>query len=384
MPAIPWKEISMKPWALAAFILLLQPLFGAEYEDGHIRLVLNSQPGRFSLYYLTDPSRRSYEPLFMDQDPRTSVLTLSWNGKTYRLGESRDFTVSEGGTPQNPALIFESSFAKLTQEFSFIATGSSDTANGVRITFLIENKSWRRAQAGLRLLLDTKLGETSFTPFTTAGRSIEDETLVDSFSFTRDRFWVSGSPVELALMGSISSAVDRVPDRIHIANWKRLNDVPWSLDFVQGRNFNYPPYSIRDSALAYYYEPVRINRGESDSFYLLLASWDARDFKSVRSPEIPRTPPAPDSPDSAVLSGSGGFPGPGGEPPVYPPVWEEQNRIAVPPAANPAILRSDYNALLDIIERVDACLEAGVPMNDEEISGIELDLDRIRSRYGGP
>jgi hypothetical protein len=367
----------MKPWALVAFILLLQPLFGAEYEDGHIRLVLNSQPGRFSLYYLVDPSRRSYEALFMDQDPRTSVLTLSWNGKTYRLGESRDFTVSEGGTPQNPALIFESSFARLTQEFSFIATGGSDTANGVRINFLIENKSWRRAQAGLRLLLDTRLGETSFTPFTTASRSVEEETVIDSSD--HDRFWVSGSPVELALMGSFSAAVDRIPDRIHIANWKRLNDVPWSLDFVQGRKFNYPPYSIRDSALAYYYEPVRINRGERSSFYLLLASWDAQDFRSVRSPEIPRMPPVYDSPSASGFLADQDPPDPG----EREREWERE-RVPIPPTMNPAIVRSDYNALLDIIERVDAYLESGVPMNDDEISSIELDLDRIRSRYDGP
>jgi hypothetical protein len=364
----------MKPWALAAFILLLQPLFGAEYEDGHIRLVLNSQPGRFSLYYMADPSSRSYEALFMDQDPRTSVLTLSWNGKTYRLGESRDFTVSEGGTPQNPALIFESSFARLTQEFSFIATGGSGAANGVRINFLIENKSWRRAQAGLRLLLDTKLGETSLTPFTTASRSIEEETVIDSSA--HDRFWVSGSPVELALMGSFSAAVDRIPDRIHIANWKRLNDVPWSLDFVQGRKFNYPPYSIRDSALAYYYEPVRINRGEHSSFYLLLASWDAQDFRSLRSPEIPRMPPVYDSPLTPPVPDS--LAGQDLPDPV------ERERPAIPPAMNPAIVRSDYNALLDIIERVDAYLESGVPMNDDEISSIEQDLDRIRSRYDSP
>jgi hypothetical protein len=306
----------------------------------------------------------------MDQDPRTSVTTLSWNGKTYRLGESREFTISEGGEGGNPALIFESSFAKITQEFSFIATSGSGTANGVRVTFRIENKSWRRARAGLRLLLDTKLGETSFSPFTTDSRSIGEETVIDPSS--RERFWVSGSPVELALMGSFSAAVDRVPDRIHIANWKRLNDVPWSLDFVQGRNFNNPPYSIRDSALAYYYEPLRVSRGETLSFYLLLSSWDPQDFRSLRSPEIPRLPPSYDAvPDS------------GPEPPEPEGRWEPE-RPPLPPNMNPAIVRSDYNALLDIIERLEASLESGAPISDDEITSIELDLDRIRSRYDSP
>jgi hypothetical protein len=342
----------------AALILLFRPLFGAEYNDGYIRLVLNPQIGRFSLYRLVDTDRQRYEALFMDQDPRTSVLTLSCNGKTYRLGEAPEFTVREGGSPQVPALIFESSFAAVTAEFSFITTGNSDAANGIKVAFRIENKTRRRMQAGLRLLLDTKLGESTVIPFTTSNRSIGEETIFGDSS--REGFWVSGLPEELSLMGSIAAGVDRAPDRIHIANWKRLNDVPWYLDFVQGRKFNNPPYSIRDSALAYYYEPVRINRGESDSFYLLLASGDPRGFASIRPSE--GVQPAFSEP---LVE----FPDPG---------------LVVSPDMNPAIVRSDYYALQDIINRIDGYLEYGVPMSDDEAAGIEQDLDRIRSRYTGP
>jgi hypothetical protein len=340
----------------AAFILLIYPLFGGEYNDGYIRLVLNPQIGRFSLYRLVDTDRQSYEALFMDQDPRTSVLTLNCNDKTYRLGEAPEFSVREGGSPQAPALIFESSFAAVTEEFTFISSGDSDAANGVKISFRIENKSRRRMQAGLRLLLDTKLGESTVIPFTTSNRSIGEETIFDNSS--REGFWVSGLPEELSLIGSIASGVDRAPDRIHIANWKRLNDVPWYLDFAQGRKFNNPPYSIRDSGLAYYYEPVRIGRGESDSFYLLLASGDPQGFASFR----------PSQGAAAALG----------------PRTGSEAGFIVPPTMNPAIVRSDYNALRDIINRIDGYLEYGAPLSDDELAGIEQDLDRIRSRYTGP
>jgi hypothetical protein len=160
-------------------------------------------------------------------------------------------------------------------------------------------------------------------------------------------------------MGSVSASVNRLPDRIHIANWKRLNDVPWTLEYAQGRKFNNPPYSIRDSALAYYYEPVRIDRGGNNSFSLLLASWDPNDFSSLHSLRVPGNSSEQEFP----AEGRGG--------------------IRFLPGMNPAIVRSDYNALLDIIEQINGYLDSGAPLSDDEITSIEQDLNRIRSRYSG-
>ncbi|MDR2135478.1 MAG: hypothetical protein LBO76_02570 [Treponema sp.] len=345
--------------AFLVFALAL-PASGAEYEDGFVRLALNPVLGRFSLYYMTDPARQRYEALFMDQDPRTSVLTLSLDNKTYRLGESGEFNIREGGTARQPALIFESAALIVTEEFTFIRTGTSQAANGVKISFRIENKGKRRVQAGLRLLLDTKLGESGMTPFVTDGRMIQEE-IVFNAEAGLDGYWISGTADGPALMGSLSSGVDRVPDLVHIANWKRLNDAPWSLDFVQGRKFNNPPYSIRDSAVAYYYEPVRINAGESAAFFLLLASRDTRGFVAFSPSE------------GRALSSSLE------ESPV--PLAGIAARTGALPNVNPAIARSDYNALRDIIDRAEEYLELGVPMNDDEITSIEQDLARIKSRY---
>jgi hypothetical protein len=373
--------------------LVCSGLFGSEYEDGRIRLVLNPDLGRFSLYYMTDTSRRKFEALFMDQDPRSSVLTLNYNDKFYRLGELEDFTIREGGSHQQPSLIFESPLLRITQEFTFIATADSPVANGVKINFRIENKDTRRIEAGIRFLLDTKLGEAGNTPFATNRRNIEEETLFE-IDEAGDTFWVSGNTGEFALMGSISADVDRVPDLVHIANWKRLNEVPWSLEFVRGRKFNNPPYSIRDSAVAYYYEPVRINRGESSSFYMLFSSWDSRGFAGFR----PSDGLSPRNLAVQVMQAAEAVRAITEESPVVrtaePLVPGESNapggaaNSAVSPAdaivpqnVNQAILRSDYNALQDIVERIDRSLDTGYQLSDDEIASIERDLARIRSRY---
>jgi hypothetical protein len=409
-------------FVIALLTLVCSGLFGSEYEDGRIRLVLDPQLGRFSLYYMTDPVQRKFEALFVDQDPRSSVLTLSYNGDTYRLGESDEFTIREGGSYQQPSLIFESPLLLITQEFTFIATAGSPAANGVKINFRIENKSKRRISAGIRFLLDTKLGEAGSAPFITDTRNIEEETLFEAGD-AGDTFWVSGNDGEFALMGSISADVDRVPDLVHIANWKRLDEVPWTLVFVRGRKFNNPPYAIRDSAAAYYYEPVRINREESSSFYLLLASRDSQGFAAFRPSDglSPRNlaVQAMQAAEAALARiSTGGTTAAAGSTtagsttantgavvnePVIPGESSVPGRAAtgaassgtvsggatvapaadenVPQSINQAILRSDYNALQDIVERIDRSLDTGYQLSDDEIASIERDLARIRSRY---
>jgi hypothetical protein len=361
------------------------PGSAADYEDGFIRLSLDPLLGRFSLYYLSDPAHRKYEALFMDQDPRTSVLSLSYDNRIYRLGESEEFSVSEGGSAAQPTLIFESPNLRVLQEFSFISTGASQAANGIRINFRIENKGRRRALAGLRFLLDTKLGESSTTPFHTNNRMIQEEILFrEENGF--DAYWISGTTEGPALMGSLAADVDRVPDAVHIANWKRLNDVPWALDLVSGRRFNNPPYSIRDSAVAYYYEPQRINGGDSVSFYLHLAIEDNRGFASARPSEGLPVPPQEAQAAAPALASAAGAAAGGALPPSSAPSpgTGSGGTNRPPPGVNPAIIRSDYNALRDIIDRVEGHLELGARMSDDEISAIEQDLARIRSRYPAP
>lgn len=348
-------------------------LFGAEYHDGRVRLVLDPQTGSFSLYYMTDVSQRKYEALFMEQDPRTTALTVDYNDTLYRLGESAEFKISEGGTPQRPALIFESPFLKVTEEFNFIVTQGSSASDGVRINFSVENKGWRRIQVGLRFLLDTKLGESTTVPFVTDSREVGEE-LILSAKTDAGRYWVSGRPDELALMGSLSADVDRAPDRVHFANWKRLNEVPWSLDLVPGRKFNNPPYSIRDSAVAYYYEPARISRGGTLSWYLLLGVYHTQGFAAFKpSTGLPPTEPAPTTANIVTA----GLPAAG-----TPPAGTAAEG-GLQPNLNPAIIRSDYNALRDIVTHIDSYLESGFQISDDELAGIEQDLARIRSRYAG-
>ncbi|MCL1815392.1 MAG: hypothetical protein FWG27_06205 [Treponema sp.] len=321
----------------------------AEYVDGRIRLVLHESTGRFSLYYMADMAREEYLPFFMDKDPRTSFLSLMINNRSYKMGESSAFRTRIGGTPANPVLIFESAFLTVTQEFSFVKTGSSSLTNGIEITITVFNRGEQPVEAGIRFLIDTTLGEKNDSHFITDEREISGETIINSSSM--DRYWVSGNS-QLALMGSVDNLVR--PDFIHFANWKRLNDAPWKIPYVAGRNFNLLPYSIDDSAVAYYYEPAPIPRGSSRTVSFLLSSEDASGFRQSGPEKIPES----------ILE-------------IIPEIVTMDDGLD-------DSLRADLAALKELAAKLDDYISSEAVVGDNELSSIEILLSRIRSKYSIP
>jgi hypothetical protein len=248
----------------------LPALNAAEYSEGSVKLALIEGSGRFSLYASSAGSGTGYEPLFTDQDPRTSFLSVMVNDRSYKLGDTSTFKIRLGTDPDRPSLIFESPFLLVTEEFTFIKTEGSQDINGISLTITLENRG-DPLTLGAKLLLDTSLGEGGGQPpFAVPGRSIASETLIEKGS--REDWWFSGSS-GLFLMGSISNSAGDGPDSVHFANWKRLNDVPWKAPYAAGRNFNAPPYSVGDSAVCYYFEPRLLAGKERRSFTVTLAAW---------------------------------------------------------------------------------------------------------------
>jgi hypothetical protein len=315
----------------------------AEFLNGRIKLVIHEDTGRFSLYYLIDmPQQRDihfwrYEPFFVDSDPRTSFLAVMVNERIYRLGESPSFRMRIRQSAVNPAIIFESSFLLVTQEFTFIKTAGSTMSNGVRMNVSLENRETGESFAGLRFLLDTNLGEgNGMTPYIIGRQSVSTEFVIDSQG--GDPYWVSRNN-RFGLMGSVSAGEGPRPDMIHFANWKRLNEVPWKLAFTLGRNFNYLPYSINDSAVSYTFDPQPLARSASRNYVILLAMVDEDGFFHVE-----------DAPPSD------------------------------PPAGNSR--EEDLITLRDLITRLDHHLAGRQSLSDEELEEIETAIAGLKARYG--
>jgi hypothetical protein len=333
---------------LPILVLLAGPVIPAEFTDGRVKLVIHEATGRFSLYYLGNGSNARFEPFFVDQDPRTSSLSVIVDGRVYRMGESSAFRIRT--VKGSPSLIFESAFMRVTEEFSFIKTAGSAETAGVTLSIRVENKNSRQSSVGVRLLFDTMLGEgAGDTHFRTDQRSISLETVIGAAE--KDRFWISGND-RLSLMGSLYGTGSD-PGLIHFANWKRFNDVPWKLDYREGRNFTYLPYSIRDSAVSYYFDPRSVDSGGTLSLSVSLAAWDPGGF--VR--------PSPAEDLSRFLQGIVNMP-------------EPETDISS------SSLQADMKLIQELIGKMEQAEKDSASLNDEEFASIEMIIERLKTRYG--
>jgi len=254
-------------------------------DDGYIRLVLNQKKGSFTLYYLTDQKTMRYEPLFSSNDSTSSLLSVIVDGVIYKLDNTKIFKTRIEKNGRDTALIFESPFLKVTQVFTPIRTSSAQAANGVMVTITMQNTATQRSFAGLRMLLDTTLGEgANGTPILTNTQAISSETLIEGSS--NERYWISRGK-KVSLMGSIVNPVTvrgKGPDLVHIANWDNLRNAPWRLNYSQGQPLNKQPTRLGNSAVCYYFGPEMIDRNKTLTYTIFLTTEDVAWYRLTEPP----------------------------------------------------------------------------------------------------
>jgi hypothetical protein len=237
----------MKRTLLAAILLVSIAVLasGVTISSDKLELIVFDSNGRFSLYAIEDSGKKT--ALLVDEDPRTTVLTVLAGSKIYRMGDSFEFRQSIESTDDTVNITWSAPI--ITVKETFKIDGSK-----LQITLTIENTSEQNIEIGVRYLLDTKLGEKG-VHFAADDLPVATET---------DYVWATpyelvtsdGEDVDLHLMLSGDGITD--PDRVVVANWKRLNDSSWTFQSNQDRDFSLLPYSINDSAVALYFEPEQV------------------------------------------------------------------------------------------------------------------------------
>jgi len=287
--------VKVRPAAAVALLLLLNvSLQALELKQGNLKLNLAEDTGRFTLYFLEDAAKNQYVPLFFSDDPRTSVLTLMQDGKLYRMGDSSAFQMSFEHKGDMASFVWKSSTLNVTEEFSFTASAGASATDGVIITISIRNLAKDNSTVGARYLIDTTLGEHTSAHFRSpADGAIRHETeLKPSLS----NAWVLSEAAEDSKVGlqiMLFGAGITTPDKVILANWKRLNETPWDFDVNTSRDFSLLPYSINDSAVALYFSPKSLAPGASRTITMALGNKNLAGFTGT--PTLPSAP-APSQP----------------------------------------------------------------------------------------
>jgi len=314
--------------------------FALEVRDGRMRLVVDDRSGRFALYYLADVTKNRYVPLLYDQETRTTYPTLMVDQKAYRLGETAEFRTTVAKDGAGVTIEYRSSFCVVRQSFLFTTSTGATLSDGVIINVNMENVSQKDSAIGFRYLLDTWLGEKAGTHFLApSGAVLGTEAL---YGIDSTEPWIktpgdAGASLQVALTVPATR-----PDRVIAANWKRLNDAPWAIETNASRNFTLLPYSVNDSALALYYDPVAVRPGASRTIAIALGNEISGPQRTAVSTQVAPAAPAADS--------------------------------------APLDAMADLIAVRSVLDAIDAALSSGSALAPEEQASLEATLKRLEAR----
>ncbi|MFW5684309.1 MAG: hypothetical protein ACOCZB_00085 [Spirochaetota bacterium] len=256
----------MKRLFIATVVLLVAAsVFGLTVDRGDLRLVLHESSARFSLFARvgTDSTDGEWLPLFLAEDPRTSTLDILEGNRIHRMGDSGNFTQDAEELEEGARFIWVSPTLRVVQAFRFTRGVTSENYDAVEMTVTVTNTGEEPVLTGVRVLLDTYLGERSNTHFVTpALDQIVRESRLEPGPVNRYVASVETASASHGLQVMLQAEGITPPEAALVANWKRLIDSSWEYEINNTRNFNRLPYSINDSALLLTYEPVQLETSE--------------------------------------------------------------------------------------------------------------------------
>jgi hypothetical protein len=351
---------------LAALLLAPSSASALDVADGKVKLTLVEGTGRFTLSTQNSGGGGVYLPLLATQDPRTSVLSIVYGNKIYRMGDSSEFKETAEKVQGGARFIWRSAFLQVTETFTLIPAADSSVSSGVRIDLSLRNLTEQEISVGARFLFDTYLGEPGNVHFRTSALAQVNRELTLTPA-DKTTWWMSplaNDKNQFGLQVMMAGPGITIPDRVVFANWKRLSDSSWAYDTSAARNFSLLPYSVNDSAAAQYYEARPVPRSSELIYTLAMGTYSKAGYSGLAS---------------GAASAAAAAPAPAADFPSSVMQSLAQGRNAADEAQ---AARADLASVNAILAEIDARIGASASMSDEELALIESALRDLKGRAG--
>ena len=211
-------------------------------------------------------------------NPWTSYTTIRINEENYvfggnterRAGKNADYgemiTASkvEDGTIKTTYKINDINIEQNLSIVKSTTTGLYDTA---QIKYRLTNNSNQSKNIGLRIMLDTMLGENDGAPLRMGEEAITSDKLFPKNQLSNFyQAFDSISEPKVTSQGTLKGPGVTVPDKVYFSDWGSLADGSWDFDYNPGEDFIRKGGYEVDSAVAMYWENNELAPGESKIF----------------------------------------------------------------------------------------------------------------------
>jgi hypothetical protein len=261
-------------WIIFVLLPLGFSLSAFETQKENVKLEVNEDSGRYNVRYAESLAEGDFVPFFVPEDIWTTKDILILGGRRFVLGDEGGFKTEVLPQSTGARILWSRSDFSVQKTIEIFSSSESQSGSGVKITYTLTNTGASNTRAQIGILLDTYLGEQGVHFYTSDGQAITAEREIESFEMpesivSRKRDESAGLRV-MTLGSQLSS-----PQRIVLANWRRINDSKGDFDIKEGRDFNQLPYSINDSAIYLEYPTTVLRTQQTAKLVVAIGSWSA-------------------------------------------------------------------------------------------------------------
>jgi len=209
--------------------------------------------------------------LFGHPNPWTSATTFRIDGKDYwnyylsSWGKVISLPKTKGLSNITTWDIDKIQFSQTLSIVEGSTTGNLDTAE---IKYVVTNKDTVSHEVGVRVMLDTMLGENDGAPFRipkAGGVTTEREFLKNNMPMYWQAFDDLSHP-SFQSQGTLTGGLATIPDRFITVGWSHINETTWECETIPNQDFDYTYSDYYDSAVGIYWFPIKLGPGQSKEF----------------------------------------------------------------------------------------------------------------------
>jgi hypothetical protein len=242
---------------------------------------------------------------------------------------------------------------RITERFSFVTSDAARLANGVLVELIIENVSELPREVGARYLFDTYLAESRQAHFLLAGgERVRSEIEIRP---SGARSWYATPTPDTQGVGFqqlIAGEGITRPERVVLANWKRLSETTYDYRVDTDRTFSLLPYSIDDSAAAVYYGADQLAPGDSRRITTLIGNLDREGYADF---SVART-------ESAEL------------------LERARDEASASPDLDAETAREELVSVNDLLDEIETLLAGEGQLDDDDVEVVEEILRQLENR----
>lgn len=297
--------MKIKAFLVFLFFMIFYRTYGLwiEVSNQFISIKVDSDTARFSLTTTEGESDISFDNnkcLLYDKIPPTTLATLMINNETFIFGsESGSFVKRPYRDGIKIITEWRIKNINIVQEVSIVTGTASGRDDMMKVTYKIQNNSKKAVNVGLRVLLDTLLGDIDPKAYGLPNRSIIDrettlsEDSIPSFWYCFDDYT---NPM-IRAQGVLKGAEVTKPTRIVFASWDRFYENNWDFPVNSTMDFRRRGTSKYDGAVALYYDPVKVEANQEILISLMYGMYSAESLAgenlnlSINVPEKVEKPP---------------------------------------------------------------------------------------------